>query len=72
MNEKKINVRLQKVLADNGIASRRKCEKIIQEGRVKVNAKVVTELGTKVNPYKDFIEVDGKVLKDKKIRYIYY
>ncbi len=63
MNEKKINVRLQKVLAEYGIASRRKCEKIIQEGRVKVNEKVVTELGTKVNPYKDFIEVDGKVLK---------
>lgn len=63
MNEKNLNIRLQKFLADSGIASRRKCEKIILEGRVKVNTKVVTELGTKVNPYKDFIEVDGKVLK---------
>ena len=63
MNEKNSNIRLQKFLADSGIASRRKCEKIILEGRVKVNTKVVTELGTKVNPYKDFIEVDGKVLK---------
>ena len=63
MNEKNLNIRLQKFLADSGIASRRKCEKIILEGRVKVNTKVVTELGSKVNPYKDFIEVDGKVLK---------
>lgn len=63
MNEKNLNIRLQKFLADSGIASRRKCEKIILEGRVKVNTKLVTELGTKVNPYKDFIEVDGKVLK---------
>lgn len=63
MNEKNLSIRLQKFLADSGIASRRKSEKIILEGRVKVNTKVVTELGTKVNPYKDFIEVDGKVLK---------
>ncbi len=61
--EEKNEVRLQKFLADNGIASRRKCEQIILDGRVKVNEKVVTKLGTKINPYKDFIEVDGKVLQ---------
>ena len=42
-------VRLQKFLADCGIASRRKCEEFIEAGRVKVNGKVVTELGTKVS-----------------------
>ncbi|HBT20497.1 MAG TPA: pseudouridine synthase [Peptococcaceae bacterium] len=60
--------RLQKVLAQCGIASRRKCEKIILEGRVKVNGKVVTQLGTKVHE-NDRIEVDGKpvVRKNEKI-----
>lgn len=52
--------RLQKYLANNGIAARRKCEEFILDGRVKVNGKVVTELGTKINPDKDIIEFDGK------------
>ena len=39
---------------------RRKCEEFILDGRVKVNGKVVTELGTKINPDKDIIEFDGK------------
>ena len=47
--------RLQKYLANNGIAARRKCEEFILNGRVKVNGKVVTELGTKINPDKDII-----------------
>jgi 23S rRNA pseudouridine2605 synthase len=51
--------RLQKVLAQSNIASRRKSEEIILEGRVKVNGTVVTELGFKVNK-NDVIEVDGK------------
>ena len=54
--------RLQKVLANAGIASRRKCEEIILSGKVKVNGKIVTELGVKVNPEKDRIEVDNKVI----------
>ena len=45
--------RLQKYLANNGIAARRKCEEYILEGRVKVNGKTVTELGTKIEPEKD-------------------
>ena len=67
--EEKNEVRLQKFLADNGIASRRKCEGIILEGRVKVNEKTITTLGTKIDPYQDFVEVDGKILKrqDEKI-----
>ena len=61
--------RLQKYLAECGIASRRKCEEIILEGRVKVNEKTITTLGTKIDPYQDFVEVDGKILKrqDEKI-----
>lgn len=55
--------RLQKYLANNGVAARRKCEEFIQEGRVKVNGQVVKELGTKINPEKDIVEFDGKVVK---------
>ena len=52
--------RLQKYLANNGIAARRKCEEYILDGRVKVNGKIVTELGTKIDPEIDSIEFDGK------------
>lgn len=52
--------RLQKYLANNGIASRRKAEEYILDGKVKVNGQIVTELGTKVNPDKDIIEFEGK------------
>ena len=55
--------RLQKYLANNGVAARRKCEEYILEGKVKVNGKVVTELGTKVNPETDKIEFNGKEIK---------
>ena len=52
--------RLQKILARGGIASRRAAETVIAEGRVRVNGKVVTELGAKADPLKDKVEVDGK------------
>ena len=52
--------RLQKLLAHAGIASRRKAEQLIVEGRVKVNGAVVTELGTKADLERDHIKVDGK------------
>jgi len=55
-------VRLQKVLAQAGLGSRRQCERLILEGEVRVNGKVVTELGTKVNPHKDVISYKGKRL----------
>lgn len=54
--------RLQKVMAVRGIASRRKCEEMIQAGKVRVNGIIITELGHKVDPTKDRIEVNGKVL----------
>lgn len=64
-------LRLQKYLANCGIASRRKCEEHIIEGKVQVNGKVVTELGTKVNPEKDSIKFEGKEVKEnKKLVYI--
>ena len=63
--EEKNEVRLQKFLADNGIASRRKCEQIILENRVKVNGKLINTLGTKINPEEDLVEVDGKTIKEQ-------
>lgn len=56
--------RLQKVMARAGIASRRKAEELITAGRVDVNGEKVTELGTKVDPRKDLIRVDGKLIAD--------
>jgi len=56
-------VRLQKVIADSGLASRRKAEEMIAQGRVTVNGAVVCELGTKVDPEKDHVKVDGRHLK---------
>jgi 23S rRNA pseudouridine2605 synthase len=58
-----ISVRLQKVIADCGVTSRRKAEGLILDGRVEVNGRVVTELGTKVNPHSDTIQVDGNTLE---------
>jgi 23S rRNA pseudouridine2605 synthase len=52
--------RLQKVLAHAGVASRRQSEELIRQGRVSVNGRVVTELGTKVDPARDAIRVDGR------------
>lgn len=54
--------RLQKVMAQAGVASRRHCEEMITSGLVKVNGKVVKELGTKVDPIKDKIYVEGKII----------
>lgn len=54
--------RLQKYLASAGIASRRKCEELILQGKIEVNGKVVTELGTKVS-LKDIIKYNGKIVK---------
>jgi len=64
--------RLQKVLAQAGVASRRKCEEIIVDGKVRVNGVVVTELGTKVDPERDRIEVDGygAVQSEQKVYYM--
>ncbi len=63
-------IRLQKFLADQGIASRRKCEEFIESGRVKVNGKTV-ELGFKVDPEKDKVEFDGKIITNTKKEFTY-
>ncbi len=55
--------RLQKYLAECGVASRRKCEELILEGKVKVNNQIVTELGVKVNPEKDIVKFEDKEIK---------
>lgn len=57
-------VRLQKYLAECGIASRRKCEEYIEQGKVEVNGKIVAELGTKINPEKDKVKFEGKEIKE--------
>ena len=54
--------RLQKIIAHAGFASRREAETMIREGRVTVNGRVVTELGTKANANRDHIKVDGKLI----------
>lgn len=63
--------RLQKYLAEAGIASRRKCEEYILEGKVKVNGKVITTLGTKINPQKDKIEYNDKLVTKKSEEHTY-
>ena len=57
--------RLQKLIAQAGIASRRAAEELIKAGDVAVNGKVVTELGTKADPEKDHIKVRGKLINEK-------
>jgi 23S rRNA pseudouridine2605 synthase len=62
--------RLQKIIAAAGVASRRKAEELITSGRVQVNGKMITELGTKADPEQDHIRVDGKLLRGPE-RYSY-
>jgi 23S rRNA pseudouridine2605 synthase len=57
--------RLQKLIAQAGIASRRAAEEMIQAGDVSVNGEIVTELGTKADPEKDHIKVRGKLINTK-------
>ena len=56
--------RLQKFLANAGIASRRKCEELILDGKIEVNGAIVTELGTKVSE-KDIVKYNGKIVKNE-------
>jgi 23S rRNA pseudouridine2605 synthase len=61
-------VRIQKVLAEAGVASRRACEEIIAQGRVRVNGKVIREMGLKVDPETAKIEVDGEAIQPAQSR----
>lgn len=64
-------VRLQKALANAGIASRRASEQLIERGRVEVNGRVVTELGSRINPEVDRVAVDGVAVQfDTTMRYV--
>lgn len=65
-----MKTRLQKFLADAGVASRRASEQIILEGRVTVNGDTVTLLGSRVDPLQDRVAVDGKLVKPKRKYYI--
>jgi 23S rRNA pseudouridine2605 synthase len=56
-------IRLQKILSSAGISSRRAAEELIRQGRVAVNGRVVTELGTKADPNRDEVRVDGRTVK---------
>ncbi|MCA9530446.1 MAG: rRNA pseudouridine synthase [Myxococcales bacterium] len=63
--------RLQKVLAQAGLASRRGAEALITKGRVRVNGRIVKELGTKVDPHRDRVELDGRrVVAEKPAYYV--
>ena len=71
MTEPVVGVRLQKVLAQAGIASRRACEVLISEGRVEVNSEVVLEQGRRVDPERDVIRVDGaRIPPPRRHRYL--
>src|SRR5262249_24777374 len=65
-----LNVRLQKFLAEAGVASRRACEQIILAGRVAVNGREVGELGSKVDPANDRVTLDGVQLRLKRKIYV--
>src|SRR5436309_15228554 len=58
-----MEIRLQKVIADAGVASRRKAEELLRQGRVTVNGRVSTEKGHNVDPARDHVKVDGRHLK---------
>jgi len=64
--------RLQKILADAGIGSRRQCEALILAGRVEVDRRVVTELGTRADPDRQEIRLDGEPLRPRDRGYVYY
>ena len=63
--------RLQKFLASAGVASRRKAEALIAQGRVKVNARPVTAPGLKVDPERDLVTVDGRLVAEGPFREIW-
>lgn len=65
-------VRLNKYLADNGVASRRRCDELIAEGKVSVDGEPTRELGLKIDPDRQEVEIDGFVFKARGARKRYY
>ena len=62
-------LRLQKYIADSGITSRRKAEELIREGRVRVDGRVVTEMGVKIDPDVNTVEVDGRDIRPEQKKF---
>lgn len=66
------NIRIQKILAQAGVCSRRKCEEFIIEGKIRVNGKVIHQMGIKVNPEKDVVFFEAqKICPHPKVKNIY-
>lgn len=65
-------VRLNKYLADHGVASRRKCDELIAAGQVTIDGDVTTQLGQTIDPTRHTVEIDGFVLKPQGLRRRYY
>lgn len=61
-------IRLQKYLAMCGVASRRKCEELILKGHVTINGRVMREMGVSIDPYKDYVKVDGKLVRMESVK----
>jgi len=64
-------VRIQKYLADQGVCSRRRAEELIANGKVKLNGRIITEMGIKIDPDQDVVAVYGKEIKNKKENFVY-
>ena len=60
--------RLNKFIASSGLCSRRQADELIEQGKVEVNGRIITELGFQVGP-KDKVEVEGKLIKPQKLEY---
>lgn len=65
-------VRIQKLLSRAGLASRREAERLLVQGRVRVNGRVVTTLGTRVDPDRDRVELDGRAVEPEPLRWVAY
>ncbi len=65
-------VRINKYLASKGVASRRKSDELIAKGLIKINGKVSTQTGIKIDPEKDLVEVDNQALSLEKESYLYF
>jgi 23S rRNA pseudouridine2605 synthase len=65
-----VEVRVQKLLSRAGVASRREAESLMLQGRVRVNGQVVTTLGTRVDPERDRVELDGRAVETREARWV--
>ncbi|GBC88141.1 Ribosomal large subunit pseudouridine synthase B [bacterium HR13] len=70
MERGEVLVRLNRFISMCGVASRRKADKLIKEGKVKVNGITIKEMGYRVDPQKDVVEVEGRVIKPPQYRYV--